>query len=252
VKKVLLTIICITIVIVGIVFVKFHAGKPAENTEIENSSEYVDESSPESSTEISPGAEVVTVTFKNYDGRILKSEVVEKGKTATAPGTPVKEDAVFIGWDNDFSSVTADLTVTALYDMGISPLFEVSRTNSAAGDKNVEIQVLASNNPGIAGMELSVEYDETALTLREVVSGEVLSGLTFQAPKTYKSGCILLWYGSEPDAVVDGEAFTMSFDVSDSATPGTYPVKLLYSTGADINLNDVEFTVVNGSITIPS
>lgn len=252
-KKTFLLVVCVIVAIFAIVWgVKLSEEKTAENNDFENSSQYAEESLSESSAEITPGAEIATVTFKNYDGRVLKTEVVEKGKSATAPGNPVKNGYVFIGWDNDFSNVMTDLTVTALYDTGLSPVLEVSRADSTAGDKDVEIQVIASNNPGIAGMELSVEYDDTVLSLKEVESGEALSGLTFQAPKTYKNGCNLLWYGSEPDEVVDGEIFSMNFDVSDSATPGTYPVKLVYSTGTDINLNDVEFTVVNGSITIPS
>ena len=61
-----------------------------------------------------------TVTFKDENGDVLKTEEVVYGSGATAPADPVKEaDAeyhyAFSGWDKDFSEVTGDLTVTATY-----------------------------------------------------------------------------------------------------------------------------------------
>ena len=55
------------------------------------------------------------VTFKDYDGRVIKEEEVEKGKSATAPTTPTREGYEFNGWDKSFSNVTASITVTATY-----------------------------------------------------------------------------------------------------------------------------------------
>ena len=68
--------------------------------------------------------------------------------------------------------------------------------------------------------------------------------------KTYKNGCNLVWYGSEPDEIIDGEAFVMKFDVSSTIPSGTYPIKLIYSNGTDVNLEPVVFEVVDGSIII--
>jgi uncharacterized repeat protein (TIGR02543 family) len=56
-----------------------------------------------------------TVTFKDYDGTVLKTETVEEGHAATAPADPERSGFTFTGWDVDFSNVTSDLTVTALY-----------------------------------------------------------------------------------------------------------------------------------------
>ena len=57
-----------------------------------------------------------TVTFKDWNGAVLKTEQVEQGKSATAPATPVREGYTFIGWDKDFSNVQSDLIVTAMYE----------------------------------------------------------------------------------------------------------------------------------------
>ena len=131
------------------------------------------------------------------------------------------------------------------------PTFTVSNVKTTAGKTGVEVVVNAKNNPGVAGMTLSVEYDDTVLTLKKVSTGDVLSGLTFQKPKTYKNGCNLVWYGSEPNDVIDGETFVMTFDVAGTIPAGTYPIKLTYTEGTGMDLSPVEFSVVNGSIIIP-
>lgn len=59
--------------------------------------------------------ETCTVTFKDYDGMILKMESIAKGKAATAPADPVREGYTFAGWDKLFDNVTSDLVVTATY-----------------------------------------------------------------------------------------------------------------------------------------
>lgn len=58
-----------------------------------------------------------TVTFKDYDGTTLKTQTVEYGKSATAPSNPSRTGYTFIGWSTTFASITADLIVTAKYDI---------------------------------------------------------------------------------------------------------------------------------------
>lgn len=57
------------------------------------------------------------VTFKDWDGTILKTEEVEEGKSATAPSNLSREGYEFVGWDKTFSNITSDLTVTAQYEL---------------------------------------------------------------------------------------------------------------------------------------
>ncbi len=130
------------------------------------------------------------------------------------------------------------------------PTFVIENVTASAGDTGVELAVSAVNNPGVAGMTVSLEYDDTALTLSKISTGDVLSGLTFQKPKTYKNGCNLVWYGSEPNDVIDGTAFVLKFDISDGAPAGTYPVKLTFTDGTGVDLEPVTFDVVNGSVVI--
>lgn len=61
--------------------------------------------------------QLFTVTFRDADGTVIDTQTVEETTAATEPdmtgrtygGNP------FSGWDADFSSVTGDLTVTAVY-----------------------------------------------------------------------------------------------------------------------------------------
>ena len=58
-----------------------------------------------------------TVTFKDYDGTVLKTETVQSGGDATPPEDPVREGYDFDGWDGDYTGVTEDVTVTATYEI---------------------------------------------------------------------------------------------------------------------------------------
>jgi hypothetical protein len=56
-----------------------------------------------------------TVTFVDWDNRLIAAQTVLEGTSAEAPGNPVRSGYTFIGWDKDFSSVKADMTVIAIY-----------------------------------------------------------------------------------------------------------------------------------------
>lgn len=56
------------------------------------------------------------VTFKDWDGTVLDEQTVAEGEAAIAPEDPTRENYKFIGWDIDFSKVSADMSVTARYE----------------------------------------------------------------------------------------------------------------------------------------
>ena len=62
------------------------------------------------------GAEY-TVTFYDWDGTLLKTEVLRWGQSATAPANPVRDGYVFVDWDINYKKVYADLVVYATYSM---------------------------------------------------------------------------------------------------------------------------------------
>ncbi len=68
------------------------------------------------------------VTFVNYDGTVLKDEWVEDGKAATPPEEPTRPDGIyyrytFKNWSPDYSVITSDLTVTAVFERERKSIF---------------------------------------------------------------------------------------------------------------------------------
>ena len=57
------------------------------------------------------------VVFKDYDGTILSEQEVEYLSAAVAPANPTREGYTFKGWDKAFDAVSADIEVTAQYDI---------------------------------------------------------------------------------------------------------------------------------------
>lgn len=58
-----------------------------------------------------------TVTFMDGEKVLAAFTNVPHGETVTAPEVPKKDGKTFIKWDKDFSKVTSDLTINAVYDV---------------------------------------------------------------------------------------------------------------------------------------
>lgn len=58
-----------------------------------------------------------TVTFMDGEKVLETFTNVTHGDTVTAPEVPKKDGKTFIKWDTDFSKVTSDLTINAVYDV---------------------------------------------------------------------------------------------------------------------------------------
>lgn len=200
-----------------------------------------------------------TVTFADHDGTVLKTETVEEGMAATAPETPAREGYTFTGWDKAFDNVTADLTVTAQYVEEVqdtTPTIVVSDATAKVGATDVKVTLSIRNNPGILGMTLALNYDESVMTLTGVEKGDALNEMTFTKPKILGSGCKFPWDAEEvlPEDATNGEMLTLTFSISDTAAAGSYDVSLTYDNGAiiDNDMMPVDVAIENGTITIGS
>jgi uncharacterized repeat protein (TIGR02543 family) len=114
-----------------------------------------------------------TVTFLDYDGAELKAESVAHGAAATAPSEPEnKAGWHFSGWDADFSEITADLTVTALYEFNsveyylerydFVPYSDLELRDYAAGE-TIYYDILLVGHYNYALAELRIVHDTDLL-----------------------------------------------------------------------------------------
>lgn len=84
------------------------------------------------------------VTFKDYDGKVLKAQSVEYGKAATAPSSPTRTGYTFAGWDQSFNKVTNDITVTATYKpVLVTKLTITGDSKSLAVNKTMKLSATA-------------------------------------------------------------------------------------------------------------
>ncbi len=89
------------------------------------------------------------VTFVDFDDRVLKEEDVLFEEAATAPADPTREGYTFAGWDKDFSSITAAITVKATYTINTYMVTVVAENGSVTAKD-------ADNNP--VDLSQEIEY----------------------------------------------------------------------------------------------
>ena len=195
-----------------------------------------------------------TVTFKDYDGTVLSTEKVEKGKGAKAPEEPKRENFKFAGWDKAFDKVTSDLVVTATYTTTKTVIYaENVSVNKGTNEVKVKIRVL--NNPAIMGAVLKLSVDDKVFSFKEATKTEFPSlTLTSSGPKTTASpySFVLDALKLSDDDKKDGTLFEVTLKVKDAAATGKYDIKLSYDSGTifDENYKDPKVCLENGSITI--
>ena len=132
------------------------------------------------------------------------------------------------------------------------------KVNTAYGKPGevIEVTLDLQKNPGILGMILSLEYDETAMRLLSVENGEAVSDvLTLTPSKTLNSGVRFVWDGLEVNStdIKNGTLLTLKFEISDSVTIGKrYSLKFDYTPGdiVDTDLNEVNPRIYQGYIEI--
>ncbi len=121
-----------------------------------------------------------------------------------------------------------------------SPQLIMGSLETLAG-KEVVVTLLIKNNPGIAGLLVSLGYDESVLTLKDTKRGDLFSG--FSAAKNFA-------WDESYDVVEDGILATFTFAVAEDAEVGDYSIEVIIRSCTNENLDDVELTSVNGTISV--
>ena len=133
---------------------------------------------------------------------------------------------------------------------GFEPTLTVSTESARAGEE-LTLCVALTDNPGILGLELTLTYDDSLLTLRKITAGEALSTLCLTEPSVLESGCRTVFDGVEltESDVRDGNLLLLSFTVSGTAPPGEVPISL-QCRAYDGELCDIPLTLCNGAVTV--
>ena len=127
------------------------------------------------------------VRFYDWDDTLLKTDSVDYQSAATAPADPTREGYTFIGWDKDFSSITADLDVYAQYEEGVDKEFEVifsDQDNNELSAQSVTLHVPVV--PQIEGFTF-LYWQPVAAPLDDVITIQAVYGSNTptEAPEVY-------------------------------------------------------------------
>ena len=206
-------------------------------------------------------ANTYTVTFKDWNGTVLKTQQVQYGGAATAPANPTRTGYTFTGWDKAFTNVTANLVVTAQYVQNepvstpvpsdVPQIVVESKTTSAGSTVAVNISI--ANNPGFVTMGIQVAYDSN-LTLLSVSDTGLVPGQMFSTE--IENPQPLYWANptATADCTVNGKIATLTFKVADNAEEGEYHIRVSYDyDNYDIYNQSgeaVQFATVNGTLTV--
>ena len=109
------------------------------------------------------------VLFLDWDESVLKKDSVDHGAAATAPVDPTREGYTFIGWDKEFSHVTTDMTITALYEKVEEPVKPEDNTTRDTLDLSVDgisIEDWTINDATLNDAESNVSQNKYAFDVK--------------------------------------------------------------------------------------
>ena len=157
-------------------------------------------------------------------------------KNAKSPLADVNNDNVIDIADISIVLSTASYGKTSVsIDISCSStIIKISNISVKPGEKNIRIPVTITNNPGILGMTMRLNYDENIITITGAENGEALSdALTFTVPKVFNKNTLYTWDGQDlaDEQIKDGTILVLTADISETATPGNYSIGFTYSEG---------------------
>lgn len=121
------------------------------------------------------------VTFVDGVGGTVSTQTVVKGEAAKQPPNPVRKGYTFKGWDKDFSKITADLTVTALWTEEAKPAPEPTPEPEPAPEPDPDDAVIVDGTLTIWTSDGNNTFsvllsDGGEITLTVTDATEILSG----------------------------------------------------------------------------
>ncbi len=126
----------------------------------------------------------------------------------------------------------------------------VGSVTEEQGAETAEIPITIENNTGIAGLQLSLSYDEN-LKLTGTEAGTALKGLTFTKPGDFGANPVTLLFDGQDADNTNGLILTLTFELPKTA--GVYGLEVSCRSIYDGDLQDIEeenLNIENGSITV--
>lgn len=119
------------------------------------------------------------------------------------------------------------------------------------GTETVDVPIAISNNTGIIGLTLTVEYSE-GLALTDVTKGTALTSLTMTKPGKFSDNPIkVTWDGEDKNDLDSGTIVTLSFVVPKDEEK-EYPIEISVGGVVDENINPIATSIENGKIIVNS
>ena len=125
-----------------------------------------------------------------------------------------------------------------------------SPTAAVTPGSTVNVAVTIANNPGMDVMKLKFSYDTTALTLKDMELGSVMTGTFTQ---NLDKAVALLEAAGTTNATGNGTLVTLKFEVKSTAAAGNYTIGFLVADAVNRDEVRVALTTQAGtvSVTVP-
>lgn len=132
-----------------------------------------------------------------------------------------------------------------------NPTITVSNVSAKAGDK-INVDIVISNNPGIAGAILKLSYNSN-LKLIKATNGAAFSPLSYTNPGSFSNPCKFSWDSESGMSTSNGTIVTLTFTVDDDVKSGDkLAINCSYNKGDiyDENLKDISLDIVSGYVIV--
>jgi len=135
-------------------------------------------------------------------------------------------------------------------DISDGTVIDVKKTWGMPGEQ-VNVVLSMENNPGIVGLTLQIEFNDTVMSLVNAENGIAVNGsnISFTPPS---SGSNYVWAGASvsADEISDGTLLTLTFKINEDAKCGEYPISVSCSDAVDNDLKQVPINIKNNSFSI--
>ena len=189
-----------------------------------------------------------TVTFEDYDGTVLDTQMVAPGKDAVAPADPVRSGYTFAKWSGSYQNVNSDRTVTAVYYEGNGSAFIIGDAYTTAGGTEIAVPVYVNITSGITTARVKIDFGSN-LSLTNVSAGASFSSLIGAQNYPVSNSVVLNWTNGTNN--ISGRLLfaTLYFD-NIGLTSGSVSITLTYDEDDVCNTEyeNVPFVVINGAV----